>query len=335
MKKRLLSIITATAMTLSIGTGMSSNALYTETSNNGHYDGYKEIEDCWIIAKNNSNEKTFVNSDGTDFILTKKLNDIILFNLSENSSVNDVNSVISDLIGENGGVFRALERAYLGYSFNLKNEITSISDITQNDAKVLCNALKEKGLITDFVLMENRVSESIWTTPYLTTYSGESNKELIEKYINDNSLEFYVSDEYDRKTVSEDMFYPNFTEYGMFYVFPKNEITFEEHMAIAEKIKANLEITPYITSKETMGNEKSGNIDVFNSVDGDANNDGETNMADAVLIMQSLANPDKYGVNGTDDTHITAQGEFNGDMDGNGLTNADALEIQKMLLKLS
>ena len=64
---------------------------------------------------------------------------------------------------------------------------------------------------------------------------------------------------------------------------------------------------------------------------GDTNCDGNVNMADAVLIMQSLANPDKYGVNGTDETHITAQGEKNGDMDGNGLTNADALEIQKIL----
>ena len=68
---------------------------------------------------------------------------------------------------------------------------------------------------------------------------------------------------------------------------------------------------------------------------GDANCDGNVNMADAVLIMQSLANPNKYGINGTHETHITSQGEFNGDMDGNGLTNADALEIQKMLLKLS
>ncbi|MCQ2460443.1 MAG: dockerin type I repeat-containing protein, partial [Ruminococcus sp.] len=67
---------------------------------------------------------------------------------------------------------------------------------------------------------------------------------------------------------------------------------------------------------------------------GDANLDGEMNMADAVLIMQSLANPNKYGINGTDDTHITAQGEKNGDMDGNGLTNADALEIQKRILKI-
>ena len=50
--------------------------------------------------------------------------------------------------------------------------------------------------------------------------------------------------------------------------------------------------------------------------------------------MQSIANPDKYGTNGTDKTHITKQGMINGDMDGNGLTNADALYIQLICLKL-
>lgn len=69
---------------------------------------------------------------------------------------------------------------------------------------------------------------------------------------------------------------------------------------------------------------------------GDANCDDEVNMADAVLIMQTLANPDKYGINGTDPTHITKQGMTNGDVTGNvnGITNADALAIQKYCLKL-
>ena len=49
-------------------------------------------------------------------------------------------------------------------------------------------------------------------------------------------------------------------------------------------------------------------------------------MADAVLIMQTLANPDKY--------KLTENGRANADMDGDGITNADALAIQKMLLKL-
>ena len=63
-----------------------------------------------------------------------------------------------------------------------------------------------------------------------------------------------------------------------------------------------------------------------NTNQGDANCDGIVNMADAVLIMQSLANPDKYT--------ITEQGRLNADTDGNGITNNDALAIQKKLLKL-
>ncbi len=68
------------------------------------------------------------------------------------------------------------------------------------------------------------------------------------------------------------------------------------------------------------------------SIKGDANCDNTMNMSDAVLVMQSLANPSKYGIYGTDSSHITIQGTINADIDGNGLTNADALEIQKILL---
>ena len=57
-------------------------------------------------------------------------------------------------------------------------------------------------------------------------------------------------------------------------------------------------------------------------------------MADVVLIMQALANPNKYGENGTAEIHLTAQGKANADMDGNGLTVGDAQAIQKMVLEL-
>lgn len=72
-------------------------------------------------------------------------------------------------------------------------------------------------------------------------------------------------------------------------------------------------------------------------VKGDANCDGQVDMSDVVLIMQSLANPDKYGTSGSDPMHITAQGSENADVDttSKGLTSNDALEIQKYLLGLS
>lgn len=67
---------------------------------------------------------------------------------------------------------------------------------------------------------------------------------------------------------------------------------------------------------------------------GDTNCDNEVNMSDAVLIMQALANPAKYAENGTDKNKLTAQGRENCDTDNDGMTNADALAIQKKLLFL-
>jgi len=61
---------------------------------------------------------------------------------------------------------------------------------------------------------------------------------------------------------------------------------------------------------------------------GDANCDGKVDISDAVLIMQTLSNPSKYS--------LSAQGKLNGDVykNGDGITNNDALSIQKYLLEL-
>lgn len=69
---------------------------------------------------------------------------------------------------------------------------------------------------------------------------------------------------------------------------------------------------------------------------GDADCDGKVYLNDAVLIMQAIGNPDAYGENGTDPKHITKKGIDNADVSnrGDGLTNLDALAIQKKLLGL-
>jgi hypothetical protein len=74
---------------------------------------------------------------------------------------------------------------------------------------------------------------------------------------------------------------------------------------------------------------------------GDANDDGTVDMSDVVLIMQSLANPNRYGINGTDEHHITGKGQTNADVsrgsdyEANGITGEDALDIQKYLLGIT
>lgn len=61
---------------------------------------------------------------------------------------------------------------------------------------------------------------------------------------------------------------------------------------------------------------------------GDANTDGVVNLADVILIMQAKANPEKYV--------LSEQGALNADVSdtGNGVTNMDALVIQRYLLGL-
>ncbi|WP_296694287.1 CotH kinase family protein [Ruminococcus sp.] len=67
---------------------------------------------------------------------------------------------------------------------------------------------------------------------------------------------------------------------------------------------------------------------------GDANCDGQVDLSDAVMIMQALANPNKYGVKGSDAKHMTDQGAANADVDKSsaGITANDALKIQEFLL---
>jgi len=60
------------------------------------------------------------------------------------------------------------------------------------------------------------------------------------------------------------------------------------------------------------------------TVYGDANEDGSVNISDAVLILQSIANPDNY--------KLSEQGKLNGDVssNGDGITAGDALVIQQV-----
>ena len=88
------------------------------------------------------------------------------------------------------------------------------------------------------------------------------------------------------------------------------------------------------TVKTTAGEVAVGSGTVKPTLLGDANCDKQVNIADAVLVMQVATNPDKYA-QGKSSVSITAVGEANGDVDGKkGLSNSDALLIQKFKLGL-
>ena len=70
-------------------------------------------------------------------------------------------------------------------------------------------------------------------------------------------------------------------------------------------------------------------------ISGDANCDGNIDMADVVIVTQACLNPAKYGENGTSDDKITSAGILNGDVgSAYGLDIVDALLIQKSILHI-
>ncbi|MDD6059116.1 MAG: glycosyl hydrolase [Ruminococcus sp.] len=85
---------------------------------------------------------------------------------------------------------------------------------------------------------------------------------------------------------------------------------------------------PQTTQPDTSENTSQPSSQTGVSLAGDSNCDGIINLADAILIMQCRANPTKYT--------ISEQGEINSDVadKGDGVTNKDALLIQKFLLGL-
>ena len=79
------------------------------------------------------------------------------------------------------------------------------------------------------------------------------------------------------------------------------------------------EETTTATTTATQGDTSS---ELKVTLKGDANVDGKVSVAEAVAILQSIANRDKF--------ELKPQGKVNGDVDGEaGITGADALLIQK------
>ena len=129
--------------------------------------------------------------------------------------------------------------------------------------------------------------------------------------LNDQNLRFFDQQSADGNGVASFSYVPNENENWTF-------------MFISESIDDMIQRTVV-----TINDFKA---EVESQIKGDANGDGEIDMSDAVLIMQALANPNKYGINGTDPKHISADGFKYADADGNGLTVNDAQRIQLYLL---
>ena len=145
-------------------------------------------------------------------------------------------------------------------------------------------------------------------------------------------------DNEDKMNKDLDLFYAEHLELQYYDIFNNNMEKFnrKHHRGDSGYVYNDEEILGISSSIDTVRYYSSyDQIATFDlKGNGDANGDGTVDLSDAVLIMQSLANPSRYGVNGSDDSHITEEGYYRADVDGDGVTNKDALTIQKYLLGL-
>ncbi|MDE6672201.1 MAG: dockerin type I repeat-containing protein [Ruminococcus sp.] len=141
---------------------------------------------------------------------------------------------------------------------------------------------------------------------------NEEKIELIAEYLTEKSIPY---------TIDESTYFTHIT-------FDDENMDLDESMELATEIRKHVDWSfADIEIPDSVGVEVT---DIENTLPaptllGDANEDGEVSLADAVFIMQVLSNPDEF--------QLTPQGMANADTDGDGVTVMDAFRIQEMMIE--
>ena len=137
--------------------------------------------------------------------------------------------------------------------------------------------------------------------------------ETIQKYIEENDLDWTIRGN---------------TYYSLVIPATGERTTAEEALKISEQIYNDLGIYPIIPFLANGVIADDVVIDLHNNIKGDANDDGELRLSDAIMILQSIGNPDEY--------QLTPQGRYNADIygDRDGITTMDAVTVQRKILGL-
>ena len=320
--------IIAIAAVMSSVSPLCVNAVYSETITKQEYSGYIKYD---YLSNQDGNYYISEKADEKNpYILgalyEKRLNDRIYVKLKSDSSLSELTDILKNIKTENGdSYYYHTEKTdvfdgYISASANLKFD-NPIKTINSNDARKIKNVV-DKNIVTDMFYSDNVYSQQKGTL-YLTDFAypiqyyqaiGDDKGTIKEETL--NTLEKYIKDKEFNVTIDTT---------DEIKIIPNKNMTLEEHLDMINQISKDLGLSNISEWIETEENNLLA-IDLLNAVVGDANCDEHLDMADAVLIMQALANPNKY--------QLSAQGRFNADLEGNGITVGDAQAIQQILLNL-
>ena len=251
-------------------------------------------------------------------IMVSKRNDLISFRINGQDNYNEISAIVYQIFPDCD--LTASEAIRNNY-YNIK--YSDGTEITEAQARELYAALGEKYEFSNFELIKDWYEIKDGTG--LTQYTSKYFLEPIKQYVAENDLDWRISYTKDPETGEP-------SEHGYVRVRPAEGDDPAEYLNIELSLnEAGIYGDLVFLDKS---NSTSNTIDLLNAVEGDANLDGEMNMADAVFTMQAVSNPDKYGIGSEEG--FSVQGAFNADLyePGSGITNADALAIQRKMLNI-
>ena len=210
-------------------------------------------------------------------------------------------------------------------SISLPDSLTSIGDrafyycryLTSISLPDSLTSIGDSAFSCCIDLISIRIPAGVTSIGYQTFYNCDS---LTSITIMNPECDIY----YGSSSISNGTNYDTYegTFYGTIYGYDYS--TAYDYASIYNYKFVSLGEIPTTTTSTTTTTTTTSNAGV--TFYGDSNMDGKINLADAVFIMQFKAEPDKYSISET--------GKLNADVynKGNGITNMDALTIQKFML---
>ncbi|WP_297959894.1 dockerin type I repeat-containing protein [uncultured Ruminococcus sp.] len=326
MKKRSLSLLTAISILI------SCSPLYANAVTSGSFapDIFNDcicLEDDWSAMFIGKYEAVYMKPNenhGASFYFVESYPDMITFSVSKDFDEAFFEQIINEI--DYGLVLQYQKNAAdCNCIVTLKNDEGQYAPIGSKTAKELYKKLSE--YVTAFDYKYDRYMYNYGVYEYLTGYEEMDYSFSIEERLNEYLESNDINASLVKYSAGDTVLSGKQADCDKLYVVPENDITIMQHYELAKSIAEETGIRPHGVSPTGLGgNTKEKNIDFEYYLDGDSNCDGIVELADAIFIMQFLANPDKY--------QISVQGRFNGDTDNNGITSGDALAIQEYLLGL-
>jgi len=339
MKKTLRNVLNCTA----IGTALlcsvipiSSNAINLASTiddidfseytliHEGEYEGFDHYFDYYnnklpeVTSAGKGVKIYFSNSQARILILSPSKVQL-MFQINDNVDIEDVKKSMNELSD------KGIEYYSIGESVEPYNGFDCYiwfepSTFDLGKARIIADMFAENNYAEKIELHgfnSYTISEAYKKGPWEDLLSFEG-KELdkVTEYLDSINFEYTV-----KTTGSTDELGNEFP--GIFTIIPDKEMTQEEKWQLNSELNVYTEggITWLIPADSNR--EISGSDIALDWKTGDANCDKGVGLADALAILQYVANAEKYP--------LTAQELFNADIvgDGDGVTPLDALEIQK------